>query len=455
MNKLSKRAWLTMVLALVLLGGLAVILVQYAFNASQWAAYRSVALADTPDYGGDAYTVYDRSGSFLMEKDQGRNYSENPSVRKAMLHILGDNRLQIQRVILEEYSDDLIGYDRFSGSFGAGTEEGNMQLTVSAQVQAAAQDALAGQKGVIGVYNYQTGEILCMVSSPNYDPTDPPVIDEEAPEFEAVFVNRFTGAAYIPGSIFKVVTAAAALEEIGDIEERIFTCEGQIEVDGETIVCNGVHGQVDLQEALCRSCNVAFAQIAVELGARTLTAYAEKLGICDSLSFDGYDTKKGNIDLKDAGHQSIAWAGIGQYNDLINPCQFMTLMGAIANGGVTAEPYLVQQVCYGDRVKYEADSGNTNRILRQETADRLAEMMHYAVVNNYGEWYFSGLYAGAKSGTAEQGDGDNDALFAGFIQDPDYPLAFIIIVEGGGAGSSTCTPMLRQVLDACIVAINQ
>ena len=454
MNKLSKRAWLTMVLALVLLGGLVVILVQYGVNASQWAAYRSVALADTPDYGGDKYTVVDRSGVFLMEKDQGRTYSDDPTLRKAMLHVLGDNRLQIQRVILEEYSDDLMGYDRFSGSFGSGNKEGQLQLTLSATVQAAAQNALEGKKGVVGVYNYRTGEILCMVSSPNFDPTDPPVIDEEAPEFEAVFVNRFTGASYIPGSIFKVVTAAAALEEIEDIESHRFLCQGQVEVDGELIVCNSVHGEVDLQEALCRSCNVAFAQIALELGADTLTDYARRLGICDSLSFDGYDTRKGYIDLKDAGRQSIAWAGIGQYNDLINPCQFMTLMGAIANGGVAAEPYLVQQACYDDSIEYEAKTRQGRRVLSEETAQRLSEIMHYAVVNNYGEWNFSGLYAGAKSGTAEQGEGENDALFAGFIQDPDYPLAFIVIVEGGGAGSSTCTPILKQVLDSCVVELD-
>ena len=125
-----------------------------------------------------------------------------------------------------------------------------------------------------------------------------------------------------------------------------------------------------------------------------------------------------------------------------------------ANGGVTAEPYLVQEVRYGDAIRYEQGRSPTHRVLSQETADRLAEIMHYAVVNNYGEWYFSGLYAGAKSGTAEQGEGDNDALFAGFSQDPDYPLAFIVIVEGGGAGSSTCTPIVKQVLDSCVVELN-
>ena len=80
--------------------------------------------------------------------------------------------------------------------------------------------------------------------------------------------------------------------------------------------------------------------------------------------------------------------------------------------------------------------------------------MHYNVVNNYGEWYFSGLYAGAKSGTAERGEGlTSNALLTGFVQSEDYPLAFVVVIEGGGAGSTACTPVIRQVLDACVVAM--
>ena len=118
-------------------------------------------------------------------------------------------------------------------------------------------------------------------------------------------------------------------------------------------------------------------------------------------------------------------------------------------------PYLVEQVSFADDVKYEAKVRHTERYLNQDTAETLADMMHYAVVNNYGEWYFSGLYAGAKSGTAEQGEGKaNNALLSGFVQDESCPLAFIVIVEGGGSGSATCTPIIRQVLDACVVAMN-
>lgn len=92
-------------------------------------------------------------------------------------------------------------------------------------------------------------------------------------------------------------------------------------------------------------------------------------------------------------------------------------------------------------------------MIDSSTAEELASIMHGAVQTVYGEWYFSGLYAGAKSGTAEIGNGESpNAVFAGFTQDEDFPLAFVIVVENGGAGSTTCTPIIRQVLDAIIAA---
>lgn len=456
MNKLSKRAWLTMCLALVLLSGLMVIVVRYAIYAPDWAAYRSIATVSGKTEVDNAYTVTDRNGTVVLTEDSGRSYHSSVSVRSSMIHMLGDKYRWIDRVLFREYGDELSGYDRISGTYHTGEGRGNMELTVSAQVQAAAYDALAGRKGVVGVYNYKTGEILCMVSSPNYDPENVPAIDESSEEYEAVYVNRFISSLYIPGSTFKIVTAAAALENIEDIQTRTFHCEGSVVVGGETIVCNSSHGDISFQGAIARSCNVVFAEVSIELGADLLTRYAEEMGITDSYSFDGYTTKRGNIDLQAAGHQSIAWAGIGQYTDLINPCQYMVLMGAIANGGTAAKPYLVQEVSFGDSVEYAAKTRMTNRLLERETAEELAAMMHYAVTNTYGEWNFSGLYAGAKSGTAEQGAGEaSDALMTGFVKDEDYPLAFVVIVEGGGYGSTTCAPIIRQVLDACVVAMGE
>lgn len=442
MNKLAKRAWFAYFLAAAMLVGVLVIVVRYFVNGPDWMPFQNDGV------------IVDRSGTVLMDNTQGRTLADDATVRASMLQILGDNEGYITPYLLNEYGDELAGFNRISGTRHMGGGEGRMTLTLSASVQRAALNALNGQHGTVGVYNYKTGEILCMVSSPTYDPWNVPDVEGNPEQYNGVYVNRFLHSAYAPGSTFKLVTAAAALERISDIEDRTFYCEGSAQIGSETVICNGVHGTINFQQALCQSCNVAFAQIADELGADVLTDYAQRFGVTDSLSFDGFVTKSGNFDLSEATAYEAAWAGVGQYTDQINPCQYMTFMGAIANGGQAATPYLVDKVTYGSKTKYEAKTEMGDKILSASAADTLAEMMHYNVVNNYGEWYFSGLYAGAKSGTAERGEGlTSNALLTGFVQSEDYPLAFVVVIEGGGAGSTACTPVIRQVLDACVVAM--
>ena len=442
MNKLAKRAWFAYFLAAAMLVGVLVIVVRYFVNGPDWMPFQNDGV------------IVDRSGTVLMDNTQGRTLADDATVRASMLQILGDNEGYITPYLLNEYGDELAGFNRISGTRHMGGGEGRMTLTLSASVQRAALNALNGQHGTVGVYNYKTGEILCMVSSPTYDPWNVPDVEGNPEQYNGVYVNRFLHSAYAPGSTFKLVTAAAALERISDIEDRTFYCEGSAQIGSETVICNGVHGTINFQQALCQSCNVAFAQIADELGADVLTDYAQRFGVTDSLSFDGFVTKSGNFDLSEATAYEAAWAGVGQYTDQINPCQYMTFMGAIANGGQAATPYLVDKVTYGSKRKYEAKTKMGDKVLSASAADTLAEMMHYNVVNNYGEWYFSGLYAGAKSGTAERGEGlTSNALLTGFVQSEDYPLAFVVVIEGGGAGSTACTPVIRQVLDACVVAM--
>ena len=442
MNKLAKRAWFAYFLAAAMLVGVLVIVVRYFVNGPDWMPFQNDGV------------IVDRSGTVLMDNTDGRTLADDATVRASMLQILGDNEGYITPYLLNEYGDELAGFNRISGTRHMGGGEGRMTLTLSAYVQRAALNALNGQHGTVGVYNYKTGEILCMVSSPTYDPWNVPDVEGNPEQYNGVYVNRFLHSAYAPGSTFKLVTAAAALERISDIEDRTFYCEGSAQIGSETVICNGVHGTISFRQALCQSCNVAFAQIADELGADVLTDYAQRFGITDSLSFDGFVTKSGNFDLSEATAYEAAWAGVGQYTDQINPCQYMTFMGALANGGQAATPYLVDKVTFSSKTKYEAKTEMGEKVLSASAADTLAEMMHYNVVNNYGEWYFSGLYAGAKSGTAERGEGlTSNALLTGFVQSEDYPLAFVVVIEGGGAGSTACTPVIRQVLDACVVAM--
>ena len=158
-----------------------------------------------------------------------------------------------------------------------------MYLTIDADLSRTAWEALDGRKGVAAVYNYQTGDILCMVSNPSFDPADPPEISDDDSDYEGVYLNRLLSGLYTPGSVFKVVTTAAALEQLPGVEERTFTCNGSVTIGDQVITCPYAHGEMDLSDAFARSCNGVYAQLAVELGADVLQDYARQAGAAGGL----------------------------------------------------------------------------------------------------------------------------------------------------------------------------
>ncbi len=454
MNRISKRAWFALVLAIALALGTFVFALRYCAEAGRWATFQGSPHVYS---GGNLNSgiITDRTDTVLLDATDGRSYADSKLLRMATMHILGDRAGYIPSRVLEKYSDELIGYNLLTGTYSLSGGKGRMKLTLSAQVQASALEALNGRKGTVGVYNYQTGEILCAVTSPTYDPDDVPDIDESDSTFDGIYVNRFFDATYVPGSIFKLVTAAAAIESIPDIASQSFHCSGSYETGGQVITCNGVHGEVSFEQALAHSCNCAFGQIAEQLGADTLENFAKRLGITDSIELDGIGTASGTIDLSEASSAELAWAGIGQHTNLINACQYMTYMGAIAGGGKAAKPYLVERAGSG-LGGHKASKQMLNRVIAQETSDKLAEMMRNNVVSVYGAGNFPDLYVCAKSGTAEVGDDlTPNATFAGFIQSNEYPLAFIVIVEQGGSGSGVAGPIAGQVLRSCVAAMDE
>lgn len=451
MNRVSRRAWALVALMVLLVGGMGFFLVEYVQNASTWVSYPG-----SPHLQGGSRLglVTDRNEVPLMTLGGGTTYAESTRVRKATLHWLGDREGKIYAPLVAGYMDEMSSYNMITGLYSFSEAEGRIELTLSADIQAAALKAMGDKRGVIAVYNYKTGEILCAVTTPTYDPDDPPAISAEELEnneaYDGLYWNRVTRSTYTPGSIFKVLTTAAALETIDDIQEQTFACTGKVEYGPDAVTCEKKHGKVDLKKALAKSCNCAFAQIAQQLGKETLEQYAEKFGVMDSLKFDGITTRAGQFDLSDAAAVEVAWAAIGQYTDQINPASYMTAMGAIANGGIAAEPYLVSQVTRGEKSVYEAKGSKTDRMVSEETAQILREMMANNVETVYGSKNFPGLTVCAKSGTSQVGgDKTSNALFAGFVADEEYPLAFIVVVENGGYGSSTCVPILSKVLAAC------
>ena len=345
----------------------------------------------------------------------------------------------------------MAGYDLVNGVFLASKGGGQARLTISATVQNAALKAMGNRRGTVAVYNYKTGEILCAISTPTYDPDNvPDIAADTTGAYEGVYLNRFLQSAYVPGSIFKLVTTAAALECVDGIEDMTFTCTGILEYGTEAVTCESWHGKQNIRTALANSCNCAFAQIAELVGKSNMEKYVHLFAVADRISFDGVTTVKGNYDISDTAPVSFAWSCIGQYTDLVNPAQFMRFMGVIGGGGICAEPYIMGQVTSGGEVTYSPQVKKSQRILSERTASILAEYMRNNVIAIYGSGNFPGLTVCAKSGTSELGGGEiSNAMFSGFVADEKYPLAFMVVVENGGYGSGTCVPILSKVLAAC------
>ena len=445
MNRVTKRTWLMSVFIGVLLLGMVFFLFEYTTQAGIWIG----SAGSLQSSGGG--TVVDRSGEVLLTLDQGRTYSENATTRKSTLHWLGDRNGFISATAVNHYAGQMAGFDLFNGIYDASGEGGQEVLTISAKVQNAALEALGSRKGTIGVYNYKTGEILCAVTSPTYDPDNvPDIAGDTSGAYDGVYLNRFLQSAYVPGSIFKIVTVSTALETVPDILDQTFQCYGRLEYGTEAVTCEVYTYIYYLKQAFANSCNCAFAQIAELVGKQNMVKYVNQFQVVEPLHFDGITTAKGNYDISETAQVSFAWSCIGQHSDLINPARYMTFMGAIAGGGSGAEPYIVSQVTNGGEITYQAKTTSTGRLMSEETAATVREYMRNNVQSVYGSGNFPGLSVCAKSGTSQLGGTEvSNAMFAGFVENEEYPLAFIVVVENGGYGSHTCVPILSKVLAAC------
>ena len=337
-----------LILTLGFIGGMVFFVVELILNADAWA--NQPYNAHISGSGGleQAGTIFDRNGSVMAQTVNGdRVYNEDYSVRCGTLHVVGDNSLNISTAVQSKYRSLLTGYSLIWGLNMPQTlkTSHDISLTIDAQACAAAYDVLSsyGKKGACVVYNYKTGEVICSVSTLAYDPEAPPEITEEnESEYDGVYLDNVMSSSYTPGSIFKIVTAAAAIENIPDLFERTWECNGREEIGGNDITCVDEHGTIDFKEAMAHSCNIVFAELAVELGAEKMTAAAEKIGINLSFEVDDVGTAKGNFDLSGADKNQLAWSGVGQYNDKVNPMQMAIICGAIANGGKSVTPTYIK-----------------------------------------------------------------------------------------------------------------
>ena len=439
-------------LAMVLVAGIGVFGYRLVKNGGKWASFYGNTQIYTDGYINRG-TVKDRNGEELLTATpEGVFYSPDRVTRLATVHAVGDPAGNIPAGAINMFRSQLIGYDLMNGTYDTTANGKSISLTIDANANREAYYALDGRTGAVGVYNWKTGEIVCMVSNPSFDPQDYLYYDEQSDEDEeeeSIYFNNFLDATMAPGSTFKLVTSAAVIDTMPDRDQFEFECDGvnQLIDDREDsqLVCVREHGTVDFREALAESCNGAFGALTREVGADTMKKYVKKAGLTEPVDVNGVQTAAGSFDFPDDNDVRLSWAGIGQAGDLVNPCAMMVYMGAIANGGAPVQPSLFKSATF---IKEISGGKSLGRYIEKDTADELKSMMKNNVVETYGEENFYGMDMYAKSGTAENGSDTPDAWFVGFTGDENAPYAFVVWVKNGGYGSEVAAPIAARVINA-------
>lgn len=462
MKMITRRGIFLWVLSVLFLCGLIFMTAALIEDGDEWVMkfYNSHVYSDGKLIAAGAVT--DRDGVVLAEtKDGDRVYNEDTRTRMANLHTVGDMRGFISTGVQSVFESELVGYNVITGVYGIDSgENGNdLKLTIDSELNKAAYNALEGRKGTIGVVNYKTGDIVCMISAPTYDVYNVPRDINTSEKYEGVYMNRFLTGLYTPGSTFKIVSTICALENLGnDVLDRTWTCNRILDVDGikeDNIICSGRHGKVDFEEALAKSCNSAFGELTIELGADKLKATTEKLGLTSSVAVSGkIPAVSGRFPLDSkAADTTVGWTGIGQGETLVNPASMLRLMCAIANDGKAVSFNLIDdfsnQAGKTLGISFKADE---TQLISFETAATVKKLMRNNVLEQYGESNFKGLNLCAKSGTAEVDDisEHNTAWFVGFIDDAEHPYAFVVVAERGNYGAKVAGAMANKVLQAVV-----
>ena len=460
MKMITRRGMFLLLLILAFLFGIGFLTYSMINESGSWVMqpYNSHLY-----YNGEliaAGKVTDKNGTVLAQTVDGkREYSESVTTRKSTLHAVGDNNGFISTGVQTVYKSRLTGYNLFTGvhTVAENGSGNNIELTIDADICNVAYDALKDYKaGCVGIVNYKTGDIVCMVSTPSYDPINKPSDINTNEKYSGVYINRLLSGLYTPGSTFKIVTSICAIENIPDITQRGFVCKGEYDPgEGTPIECNAYHGSISFEEALAKSCNSVFEQIAIELGPEKLAKTAQKLGLTSSVSVSGsINSSTGRFFLENGdANDYVGWTGIGQGDTLVSPIAMLRLVGAIANDGNAVSYNLVNSFMSKAGKTLDIDFvKRENQLLDSGTANTMKLLLRNNVIEQYGDYNYKDLNLCAKSGTAQIDsiDSHNTAWFTGFMDDEKNPYAFVILVEYGNSGSQTAGPIANKVLQALV-----
>jgi penicillin-binding protein 2 len=347
--------------------------------------------------------------------------------------------------------------------------------TVDRRLQEAAERAMSGRSGAVIVMDPRNGDVLAMTSSPAFE-LDRLTGSLDRDEWLKVLrdpltplMNRALQSQYAPGSVFKVIVAAAGLQE-GTLTPMDRTyCNGEFHLGQWTFKDwkEGGHGHVDTRSALIHSCNIFFYQAGLKVGPAAMARYAEAFGLGSTSGIDLGGEKPGLVPFVDGRRRGDGrkWqAGdtvnmsIGQGQVLVTPMQVARMMSAVANGGVLWRPRLVQRVERVDgSLAYSSSSKMTGRVDLSPIVWAFLRQALSGVVNEGGTGgaaRIPGVEVAGKTGTAQSvnksdsAKGQDHAWFASFAPAQDPEVVVVVLVERGGKGGQVAAPIARQIYQA-------
>ena len=274
---------------------------------------------------------------------------------------------------------------------------------------------------------------------------------------DSAYLNRCLQGLYTPGSVFKIVTLAAALNADPNVIGQSFTCAGEWKYEGGSIVCAGetAHGTIDLKTAFKKSCNVTFGKLAYQLGEERLKQTAELLGFNENFKFGDLIVYNSSFPDNMKNMSSLVWSGIGQAEVLVTPLHMAMISGSVANNGLMMKPMLVRKITNSLGAVTRTGTPVTYReVLSPSAASKISEYMYEAVKSGTASRAaINGYTVCGKTGSAEISDDksvETNAWFTGFIYDQSHPYAISVVIEGGGAGSRLPSELAGKALKKAI-----
>lgn len=412
-----------------------------SYNKRQWESEQSIKRGDIYSSDGVLLAETQIDGDARIRKyPRGRLYSH---VIGYYSQVYGKSQLEMSR------DDDLLGKGNISISLNEIRDGNNLTLTILDDLQEYAYDQLDGRNGAVVAMEPTTGQILAMVSLPDYDPEkiednwSSMMEDEDSP-----FLARATQGLYPPGSTYKIVTAAGAYDN--GMTEEIFEDKGKFEQGDVSVYNYGKEalGRIGVKEAFEQSSNYAFCTLGYEMGADRVKYEAEKFGINKGFDFD-IPISRSEIQYKRMTDLDAALVSIGQGGLVMNPLHVAMMGSAIANNGRMMKPYLVETVTTNNgTIVGQSRPSVLYDCVGAACADYVNELMIGVVENGTGtKAQIRGVTVAGKTGTAETESGEDHAWFVGYAPAESPKICVAVVLENdGSSGGSTACPIAKNIM---------